>query len=295
MLTLIAPAARCDLDEPAIERVRAALGAAGAVLGTPVWLAPARACDLPFTALDPAVAQTAARAALGSAGLDLAVQPADGRRKRLLVADMESTVIRNEMLDELADFVGLRAQVAAVTARAMNGELDFRAAVRERVALLADLPVAVLEQAHERVELDPGAAVLLATLRRHGIRTALVSGGFGFFARRVAERLGFEHVQANELEIAEGRLTGRAVEPILDRDAKLATLQRLCGEMGIAPGEAAAVGDGANDLPMLAAAGLGVAYHAKPVVAAAARVRIDHGDLSSLLYLQGYREEEIRG
>lgn len=204
---------------------------------------------------------------------------------------MESTVIENEMLDELAQLVGAGEKVAAITARAMNGELDFRAALRERVGLLADLDASVLERCRGRIRIDSGARVLVATLKAHGVVTALVSGGFLCFAEPVAEELGFEHVQANRLELDSGRLTGRVLEPILDRDAKVQALEGLCRQYGLDRSEAVAIGDGANDLAMLGAAGFGVAYHGKPIVAEAAPQRIDAGDLSTLLYFLGYARE----
>ncbi|HEX9731110.1 MAG TPA: phosphoserine phosphatase SerB [Thermoanaerobaculia bacterium] len=291
VLTMVTPAdghaAACA------ERAAAALRRLGAAVDAPCWLADGEACDLVFAGLEPAAAEAAARRALAGEAVDLAAQPAAGRRKRLLVADMESTVIANEMLDELAELAGCGAAVAAVTARAMNGELDFRAALEERVARLAGLPVAAVGQALARLEVTAGAAVLVATMRAHGAFTALVSGGFGVFAEPVRRRLGFDLRESNELEIAAGRLSGRVVEPVRDRAAKLRTLERLCRERSLEPGDAAAVGDGANDLAMLAAAGLGVAFRARPSVARAARFRVDHADLTALLYFQGYRRAEF--
>jgi phosphoserine phosphatase len=259
------------------------------------WLDPGRACDVFFAEADPALVEAAVRSAVGAATVDLAVQPAAGRRKKLLVADMESTVIQNEMLEELADFVGLRAQVERITTRAMNGELDFRAALIERVALLRGLPAQVLTDCREVIRFDPGARVLVETLRAHGAYCALVTGGFTCFADWVAERVGFDSSQANLLEVADGKLSGEVAEPILGKEAKLAALETLAAERGLTPADAVTVGDGANDLPMLAAAGLGVAFHGKPTVAAAARFRIDHGDLRALLYFQGYRRSELCG
>jgi phosphoserine phosphatase len=293
VVTLIADPATAPLDAAAVEAARAAIVAAGAEAGKPDWLAPGIACDIAVDAADSAAAETAARRALDGAPVDLALQPAAGRRRRLLVADMESSIIRNEMLDELAEFAGIRDRIADITRRAMNGELDFAAALRERVGLLKGLDAVILEQAAARIELMPGAAALVGTMRAHGAYTALVSGGFRVFTRRVAEALGFDEDNANVLEIAAGKLAGTVAEPILGRDAKLATLKRLAASRGLALADTLGVGDGANDLDMLKAAGLGVAFHAKPVVAAAARVRVDHGDLTALLYLQGYRAGEI--
>lgn len=260
------------------------------------WLSPGRACDIAFSGAAPEDVEAAVRKVVGSATVDLAVQPAQGRKKKLLLADMESTVIHNEMLEELADYVGLRAQVERITTRAMNGELDFGAALRERVALLRGLPESVLDECRETIRFDPGARVLVETLRGHGVPAVLLTGGFTCFADWVAERVGFAACRANVLELtAERTLAGTVAEPILGKEAKLSALEELCAELGILPAEVAAVGDGANDLPMLEAAGLGVAFHGKPAVAAAARFRVDHGDLSALLYFQGYRRSELSG
>jgi phosphoserine phosphatase len=292
VLTLIAPARGPALDQAHLRAAGAALKALHATVGSPRWLKHGEAADLPFADIAPDQAEAAARAALGSTPIDLAAQPAQGRRKRLLVADMDSTIVTGETLDELADFAGLKERIAAITARAMNGELDFAAALRERVAMLEGLPAEALERTWERIALTPGAATLVATMRAHGAVCALVSGGFRFFTARVRDRVGFHLDQANELIIEGGRLTGRVAEPILDKDAKLATLRRLAAEHALPLSAALTVGDGANDLPMLQAAGLGVAFRAKPNVAAAARVRIDHADLTALLWIQGYAEEE---
>lgn len=292
VLTLIAPPG--GLSATMLARVRAALGDLGAVAGTPDWLAPETAADLPFESLAEEQAIAAARAALGpEAPVDLIAQPAAGRRKRLLLADMDSTIVTTETLDELASHAGLKERIAAITARAMNGELDFKAALRERVGMLAGLPVEALERTWAETRLMPGAETLVRTMRAHGAHCALVSGGFTFFTGRVAARAGFHAHFSNTLEIEAGRLTGKVVEPILDRDAKLATLKRLASEQGLPLSATLAVGDGANDLPMLLAAGLGVAFRAKPVVAAAARARVEHTDLTALLYAQGYRAAEF--
>jgi phosphoserine phosphatase len=236
-----------------------------------------------------------ARAAIGDRPIDMIVQPVGPRRKRLLLADLESTIIENEMLEELADFLGRRPQIAAITRQAMNGEIDFVGALTERVALLRGLPVGVLDEAAMRIRLMPGARALIATLRRAGVPTALVSGGFTVFAERVATELGFDRVVANRLEIADGKLLGTVRPPIVTGATKRDMLVSLAGELGLALDETLAVGDGANDLPMLGAAGLGIAFRAKPAVAAASRWRIDHADLTALLYAQAYRESEIVG
>ena len=271
----------------------AALATALPLAGAPDWLAPGAACDLRLAGTDWQAAEASARRAIGDAAIDVVVQPPAGRRKRVLVADLESTIIENEMLDELADFIGRRAHVAEITRRAMNGELDFVAALAERIALLQGLPESVLDEAAARIRLMPGARALVATLRAAGVRTALVSGGFTVFAERVAGELGFDRVVANRLEIADGRVAGTVRAPLVTGDTKRDTLLALAEECAVARSATLAVGDGANDLPMLGAAGLGIAFRAKPAVAAAARWRIDHADLTALLYAQGYRQREI--
>lgn len=226
-------------------------------------------------------------------GFDVNVVPAEGRRKRLLIADMDSTIIGVECIDELADFAGVRPQVAAITEAAMQGELDFEDALRARVALLAGLSEAVLETClGSRVRLNPGARTLVRTMAALGADTALVSGGFDFFTERVAADAGFARHQGNRLEIEAGRLTGKVADPVLGRAAKLDALSRLAEEGGFAAADVAAVGDGANDMAMVEAAGLGVAYHAKPALAAAADVRLDASDLTAVLALQGIAEGE---
>jgi phosphoserine phosphatase len=260
--------------------------------GAPVdWLAPGIACDI---ACDED-AEAVARSAIGEQPIDVVVQPQSGRRKRLLVADLESTIIENEMLEELADFLGLRAPVAEITRRAMNGEIDFVGALTERVALLRGLPISVLDEAATRIRLMPGARTLIATLRQTGVTMALVSGGFTVFADRVAAELGFDRVIANRLDIADDTLAGTVSPPIVTGATKREALIALAAELGLTLDETLAVGDGANDLPMLGAAGLGIAFHAKPAVVAASRWRVDHADLTALLYAQGYRQDEILG
>ena len=226
--------------------------------------------------------------------IDMVLQRAEGRKKRLLIADMDSTMIGQECIDELADEAGVGARVAEITARAMNGELDFEGALRERVGLLKGLPEGVIARVlRDRITLMPGGKVLLATMKANGAYAALVSGGFTAFTSAVAGWLGFDENRANTLHVADGKLAGTVAEPILGKEAKLHALQEISARLGITPAEALAVGDGANDLPMLLAAGTGVALHAKPRVQAECEVRVNHGDLTALLYLQGYGREEF--
>jgi phosphoserine phosphatase len=289
VMTLIAgPAGR-----PMLPGIAAAIGRTLPCPAATVWVAPGEACDLLFDAADGAAIESAARAIIGDAAVDLVLQPAAERKKRLLVADLESTIIENEMLDELAGLLGLGPRVAEITRRAMNGEVDFVGALEARVALLGGFDCRVLGQAAARIRVTAGAAELVATMRRDGAATALVSGGFSVFAERVGQALGFDHVVANRLDIAAGRIVGTMPAPIVTDETKRRTLRALAARYGIAPAQTLAIGDGANDLAMLAAAGLGVAFHAKPAVAAAARHHLDHADLAGLLYAQGYRKDEI--
>jgi phosphoserine phosphatase len=285
--TLICNPARPALDDAALAAARGALPGAAA----PRWLDAGTAADIPFTpdgASDKAIAERV-RAALAGRPIDVVVQPLASRRKTLFVADMDSTMIGQECIDELADYVGLKQHVAAITERAMRGEIAFEPALRERVALLEGLPVSVVDEviAH-RITLSAGGRALVATMRANGGHTCLVSGGFTLFTARIAAMIGFNEQRGNTLDVRDGRLTGRVAEPILGRAAKRATLTALRDRLGLAPEDTLAAGDGANDLAMIEAAGLGVAYHAKPTVAAAAHARIDHGDLTALLYAQGY-------
>jgi phosphoserine phosphatase len=236
------------------------------------------------------------RARFSGLPIDVAVLPSESRRKRLFLADMDSTMIEQECIDELADYVGLKAEVSQITERAMRGELPFEPALRERVALLRDLPLGVVDEiVARRITLMPGGRTLVATMRANGAYACLVSGGFTVFTGPVAAKIGFDEHRSNRLAVAGETLAGRVEEPILGREAKRATLLELRERLGLSPQDTLAVGDGANDLAMLEAAGLGVAFRAKPAVAEAARVRIQHGDLTALLYLQGYAASEFVG
>lgn len=258
------------------------------------WLSPGDAWQAIAPAGEPVVVRATAAAALARHPIDVNMVPADAsRRKRLLVADMESTIIQQECLDELAGFAGVQDQISGITARAMRGELDFEAALRERVGLLKGLDANLLQRVYDHVSLMPGAETLVGTMRANGATCALVSGGFTFFTERIAARLGFGLHRANTLEIADGRLTGTVASPILGREAKLEALRELARAGNLQPAETLAVGDGANDLAMIEAAGLGVAFRAKPILKERAAASIVHGDLTALLFLQGYRREEF--
>ncbi len=283
------------LDDSMIEAARAALVAAGAETRAPDRLAPGTACDIAFSGLAPEPARKAVEIGLGGAPVDIFAQSRTGRRKRLLVADMESTIIANEFVDEIAEAAGVGAAVAAITRRAVAGEIEFAAALRARVALLEGVSIELFDRVYAKLAVTPGAAALVRTMRANGAYAALVSGGFDVFTSRVRDLLGFDVEFANRLATDDGRLTGRLDGPILDREAKRTHLERLAAERAIPIAETLAVGDGANDIDMLSAAGLGVAYRAKPAAAAVARARIEHGDLTALLYLQGYRTDEILG
>ena len=280
IVTLVAARAATTLQPGTIAQVRNAVKG-----GTPLVLSPGEAVDIPCPSA-PDIA--AVRAALAGEAVDALAVHSRGRRKGLLIADMDSTIVTGETLDELAALAGFGEQVAAITRRSMNGEVDFADALRERVALLRGLKLEALERAWQGVRLTEGAQTLVATMRAHNATTALVSGGFTFFTSRVAALCGFDVNRANTLVDDGAALTGAVGEPVLDRDAKLAALQELAEARGLKLAATLAVGDGANDLAMIMAAGLGVAYHAKPVVAAAARHRLDHAGLRGLLFAQGY-------
>ncbi len=277
----------------AIEVAEIALARMGLATGAPDLLGP-NAADLTVETDLRDLVRERLEAALADRATDVCVQPSEGRRKRLLIADMDSTIIGCECIDELADFAGVKDQVAEITERAMRGELAFEGALRERVAMLKGLGLDKLQACYDdRVRLNPGAETLVRTMATHGARCVLVSGGFTFFTSRVMAAAGFHANRANTLGDDGAVLTGLVGEPILGREAKLTALREETAALGLTPAEALAVGDGANDLAMIEAAGLGVAYRAKPVVAAKAHARVDHADLTALLYFQGYRAEDF--
>ncbi len=285
--TLLSDPTRSILDRATVEALRDAWGGGGAI-----WLDAGIAAE--FAVATVPDNHWDVWQGLQQLGIDLVVQRAEGRRKRLLIADMDSTMIQQECIDELADEAGVWALVSAITARAMNGELDFEDALRERVALLAGLPETVIATTlRDRITLMPGGPALLATMKANGGYAALVSGGFTAFTDAIGARLGFDETRANTLLTADGQLTGSVARPILGKAAKLAALIEISTRLGITPADAIAVGDGANDLAMLNHAGSGVALHAKPSVAAQCDIRINHGDLTALLYLQGYARSEF--
>jgi len=288
----------CNPADPALDST--VVDGARAILPSPEqaqWLFDEVAVDIPFTGSDDISAVVARlREARGDLPIDIVVQPRAFRRKKLFLADMDSTMIGQECIDELADFAGLKAHVAAITERAMRGEIEFEPALRERVALLKGMPVSVVDEVlAQRITPTPGGRELVATMRAHGAYTCLISGGFTLFTNAVAAMIGFQENRANELLVEDGKLIGEVRQPILGRAAKLATLMELRESFDLDDIETLVVGDGANDLGMIEVAGLGVAYHAKPAVAAAAAARIDHGDLTALLYAQGYRRDEFVG
>lgn len=275
------------LDRVAVESLRNAWGG-----GDAIWLDPGIAAEFSLQAVPANL--WAVWQGFQAMGIDLAVQAAEGRKKRLLIADMDSTMIQQECIDELADEAGVGAYVASITARAMNGELDFESALRERVGLLKGLDEAVIARViRDRITLMPGGRALIATMRVHGAYAALVSGGFTAFTDAIAGVLGFDENRANTLLSEAGKLTGRVADPILGRAAKVQALEEISARLGFTPREAIAVGDGANDLGMLGLAGTGVALHAKPSVQAECQVRVNHGDLTALLYLQGYARDQF--
>ncbi|SMX46660.1 phosphoserine phosphatase SerB [Actibacterium lipolyticum] len=287
--TLLTNPSAKGLTPATVDAVRNAWGG-----GEVQWLAPDVAAEFPLESMPSN--QWDVWEDLQKLGVDLVILPAEGRRKKMLLADMDSTMIQQECIDELAAEAGIGERVAEITARAMNGELDFEGALNERVGLLAGLDASVIEKVlATRISFMPGGAVLLATMKANGAYAALVSGGFTAFTAKVAGELGFDENRANTLLIEDGKLTGKVAMPILGREAKVSALKEISARLGISADDVMAVGDGANDLGMLGLAGAGVALHAKPTVAAECDIRINHGDLTALLFIQGYAETDFAG
>ena len=291
--TLIANPEKANLHPRDVKKAQGILNRAGYVSRPPAWLEDCIACDIEFTGSSLSYVRKCLKNGLTGIEIDIVVQPTKNRRKRLLIADMDSTIVTGETLDELAGIAGLKKQVSVITKRAMQGEVDFKEAVRERVALLGGVPVAAMEEALNKTELTKGAATLVKTMRFNGAYTALVSGGFNYFTNAIAKMVGFQEISSNQIVIKNGILTGEVIEPILDSDAKLQALKNICNDQNIPLSESLATGDGANDIPMIIHSGLGVAFHAKPIVETNAKAIIRFGDLTSLLYLQGYKSTEF--
>ena len=291
VLTLIGNMESMPLEPVHIERVYRRL----ATTGETDWLREREACDLfidsPVSAVDLA---EQARDALSGTAIDTVCTSIEGRRRKILISDMDSTVIDQECIDELGDAIGVGSQIREITAAVVNGDISFSDALRKRLALMIGMDRRLLKSVYEeRISLKAGARTLVQTMRHHGAFCILVSGGFTFFTRRVAERIGFHDHQGNELAFADGKLTGKVLEPVLGRSAKLNTLRSLCDEKGLEPSDVLAVGDGANDIKMIGAAGLGVAFHGSDSLRKQANAHIDHGDLTALLYIQGFRKSEF--
>ena len=281
------------LDNNTVSDARTALQEIDAEIGANDWLSDGEAVDIPFHNIKPKLAESAVRSALGDVKIDIIAQRTYRRRKKLIIADMDSTIVTGETLDELADFAGLKSEITAITQRAMRGELDFAEALHARVKMLKNLDESYLAKTMDDVELTPGAEELIKTMRGHGAFTALISGGFSYFTDRIRESVGFHTSLGNHLGMENGKLTGKVIPPIVGKEIKLEMLIDMAEQQGLGITQTLSIGDGANDVPMLTKAGMGIAYHAHPVAREAARARLDHADLAGALFIQGYRREDF--
>lgn len=294
VITVVGDITKQALDQAVIDSITQTLGTNGAEIASVNWLSPSIACDIFVENTDATIINEIIGRTIGDQPFDFIVQPEANRRKKMIISDMDSTIIQQECIDEIADFAGIKEQISDITERAMNGELDFAEALRERVSLLKGLPEGTLAAAYEKkITFTPGAKALVQTMRKNGSFCLLVSGGFTFFTERVVEALGFHKQESNRLEIVDGLLTGEVFEPILDKNSKLNSLHFYAKKQNISEDDVLAVGDGANDLPMIQAAGLGVAFYAKPFVQQQVMAKINHTDLTTLLYAQGYTQKDI--
>ena len=295
VLTLIANRALAVLDDSTILSVCTDLNAFDIQTASPVWLSDGEAVDILFSGPSPDRVEMAVRKTLANVPIDVIVQRTAQRQKKLLIADMDSTIVAGETLDELADFAGLKDEITAITKRAMRGELDFAQALHARVEMLKGLDECFLAQTMNTIQLNGGAKILVKTMRANGAVTALISGGFSYFTDRIRKCVGFDSSLGNQLDIKDGKLTGNIIPPIVSKDVKLEMLIDIAEQQGLSLMETMSIGDGANDVPMLSQAGTGIAYHAHPVAREAALARLDHADLTGALFIQGYRREEFVG
>jgi len=293
VLTLIANPAERPLGDPDITTARQALEGVGAKTASADWLSADEAADIEFDGLVPKAAEATVLQALGGQAIDVIAQSTARRKKKLIIADMDSTIVEGETLDELAEFAGLKTEIAAITTRAMNGELDFLDALKARVAMLEGLSESFLAETMKGVKFNPGARELIATMRANGAFTALISGGFSYFTDIIREQAGFHMSLGNKLEVTGGQLTGKVIPPVVTKDTKLEMLTDMAAQQELGIRDTMAIGDGANDVPMLRAAGMGIAYHAHPVARETARARLDHTDLTGALFIQGYRRDDF--
>ena len=296
VLTLIAPSGATKISDSLVQRVRNALNNLGAETTPADWLSPGKACDISFSGLAAQQGEAVALSVIsekGPAKVDVISQALLGRKKKLLIADMDSTIVTSETLDELADFAGLKNEIAKITKSAMEGELGFEEAIEARVSMLKGLGEDALKKTLKRVKLTAGAKTLVATMKANGAHTILVSGGFSYFTDYISQEVGFDKSYGNSLIIKKGKLTGEVAKPILDKDTKLKVLLQTAAQKKLSLDETLSIGDGANDVPMLGAAGLGIAFHAHMIAAQAASARLNHADLTAVLYAQGYKIEEL--